>query len=330
MGTKPAVKFGAGFTLVELLVVIAIIGILVALLLPAVQAAREAARRAQCSNNLKQIGLALQNHLSTKKVFPAGRYGCDGEVGTPCSGVATKDRVGPSGFVALLPFLEEQQLYDLFAIDVFVDGPWLTVAGSGTTAWIPRYVDALQSRPQVFVCPSDDPDLCCPTFGANIIVGKSHFLRPGDCAARGNYAFSLGTGGPPANGQMKFRNDGAFLYVYQYGSKQFTDGLSKTMFVGEAMDTTSPHNAIVWSLGYRLSTLRTTVNAVNTPPGEGITSDLYYPPAKQNGAFGSRHPGGAQFLFGDGRVTFVSDNIDRVSYNALATRAGADTDQGDY
>jgi prepilin-type processing-associated H-X9-DG protein len=96
------------------------------------------------------------------------------------------------------------------------------------------------------------------------------------------------------------------------------------------MDTTSPHNSIVWSLGYRLSTLRTTLNAVNTLPGEGITSDLYYPPAKQNGAFGSRHAGGSQFLFGDGRVTFVSENIDRVSYNALATRAGADLDQGGY
>jgi prepilin-type N-terminal cleavage/methylation domain-containing protein/prepilin-type processing-associated H-X9-DG protein len=329
MNSGPAAKFRSGFTLVELLVVIAIIGILIALLLPAIQAAREAARRSQCSNNLKQIGLALHNHLSTKKVFPAGRLGCDGEVGMPCGGVATQDRVGPSGFVALLPFLEEPSLFDLFAIDRFVDGPWLTVAGSGTTTWIPRYVDALKARPGVFVCPSDNPEPCCPTFGGNIIVGKSHFLRPDDCAATGNYAFSLGTGGPPANGQMKFRNDGAFLYIRQLGSKQLTDGLSKTIFVGEAMDTISPHNAIVWSLGFRLSTLRTTLNAVNTLPGEGITSDLY-PPSKQNGAFGSRHAGGAQFLFGDGRVAFVSENIDRVSYNALATRAEADIYQGDY
>jgi prepilin-type N-terminal cleavage/methylation domain-containing protein len=214
MGSRPAAKLRAGFTLVELLVVIAIIGVLVALLLPAVQAAREAARRSQCSNNLKQIGLALHNHLSAKRVFPAGRLGCDGEVGTPCGGVAAEDRVGPSGFVALLPFLEQQPLFNQFAIGDFVDGPWLTAAGSSTTAWIPRYVEALKSRPEVFVCPSDNPELCCPTYGGDIIVGKSHFLRPDDCAATGNYAFSLGTDGPPANGQMKFRNDGAFFFTY--------------------------------------------------------------------------------------------------------------------
>src|SRR5690242_7162307 len=102
-----------GFTLVELLVVIAIIGVLVALLLPAVQAAREAARRSSCTNNLKQLGLAIVNYESAKKVFPAGRHGCDlaynpssGKKNTcGCSTDGTKED-GASAFVEMLPFME--------------------------------------------------------------------------------------------------------------------------------------------------------------------------------------------------------------------------------
>ena len=101
------------FTLVELLVVIAIIGILIALLLPAVQAAREAARRSQCTNNLKQLGLALQNYHNVNKKFPPGRYGCDGYRGAECAIANTQLQYycNMSGFVLLLPFLEEQVLY---------------------------------------------------------------------------------------------------------------------------------------------------------------------------------------------------------------------------
>ena len=96
-----------GFTLVELLVVIAIIGILIALLLPAVQAAREAARRSSCTNNLKQLALAMHNHESTYKEYPAGREGCDGA----CN---PKNGPGTSGFVYILPYIEQQNLYDQF------------------------------------------------------------------------------------------------------------------------------------------------------------------------------------------------------------------------
>lgn len=125
-----------GFTLVELLVVIAIIGILVALLLPAVQAAREAARRAQCTNNLKNIGLAMVNYESSKRAFPAGRYGCDTFGTDICSGVAQEDRVGPSAFVAILPYLEEVSLFDQFSQNNFKNGPWPSRNGSTSTAWV--------------------------------------------------------------------------------------------------------------------------------------------------------------------------------------------------
>ena len=102
------------FTLVELLVVIAIIGILVSLLLPAVQQAREAARRMQCSNNLKQIALALANYESGVGVFPPGRMGCDGWTQDVCKDNPGIQRPGTSGFVMILPQLEQQNLYDKF------------------------------------------------------------------------------------------------------------------------------------------------------------------------------------------------------------------------
>jgi prepilin-type N-terminal cleavage/methylation domain-containing protein/prepilin-type processing-associated H-X9-DG protein len=328
----------AGFTLVELLVVIAIIGILIALLLPAVQAAREAARRSQCTNNLKQIGLALQNHLSAKKHFPPGRLGCDLSVNAPCNAVPNEQQVGPSGFVFLLPYLEDQALYNQFAIDNFIGGPWHTAPSPGSTTWIARYAEAVRARPSVFVCPTDNPDLCCQAFGStNTIVGESHFLRgtragSSDCAATGNYAFNLGTEGPPDPAwPNKINNTGAFVYIKRFGIREYPDGTSKTLFVGEAMDTATPSGALVWSLGYRFSTLRTTANPLNTLPGTGSFVSSIYPPAVQNGAFSSRHAGGAQFVFGDGHVVMLSENIDHLNiYRPLSTRRKGDTIAGTY
>jgi prepilin-type N-terminal cleavage/methylation domain-containing protein/prepilin-type processing-associated H-X9-DG protein len=145
------------FTLVELLVVIAIIGILIALLLPAVQAAREAARRGQCSNNLKQLGLAMQNYADTHRVTPpAGlNYGwCSSNVGAPIPLVQNI-----SGFVLMLPFMEQQALYQQYNFNGsagwFVQG----ASSSGVLAADPATcgnVNVMAQQPPVFYCPSDD------------------------------------------------------------------------------------------------------------------------------------------------------------------------------
>src|SRR5688500_11754628 len=100
----------AGFTLVELLVVIAIIGVLVALLLPAVQSARESSRRTQCLNHLKQVGLAVHNYHDTLGLFPPGRMGCDCWDDDVCGKRSSLTRPGTSGFAMLLPFVEQQPL----------------------------------------------------------------------------------------------------------------------------------------------------------------------------------------------------------------------------
>jgi prepilin-type processing-associated H-X9-DG protein len=314
---------------VELLVVIAIIGILVALLLPAVQAAREAARRSQCMNNLKQIGLALLNYESTHKVFPAGRYGCDATSTPDCDGLTDAQRVGPSAFVAILPQLEEQALYEQFAQDKFENGPWITKV-SGDVTWLPRYASAIAARPSIFVCPTDNPELCCEVSSDAVIVGESHFLgRTATCAATGNYALCAGTNGPPSTDwfAMKHDNTGAFVYMQKFALRRFTDGLASTLFVGEAVDTSTLNGALVWNLGYRHSSLRSTKNPINTPPGFPIYSDLYN--RRLNGAFQSKHPGGAQFVFGDGHVSLVSESISQSIYDALATRAGSDVAAGE-
>jgi prepilin-type N-terminal cleavage/methylation domain-containing protein/prepilin-type processing-associated H-X9-DG protein len=317
-----------GFTLVELLVVIAIIGILVALLLPAVQAAREAARRSECSNNLKQIGLALQNYAATHTTFPPGRFGCDTDNVSPCSGVPNANRIGPSMFVMILPYLEEQSLYDVFFQDRFVGGPWVTTSG-GDISWVGRYREALRERPKMFVCPSDQAPACCEMDGF-VVVGKSHFLPVNTCAATGNYAGVMASmEGPPANDLGVKIGSGSFLYVKSLGLKEFTDGLSNTLFVGEAIvSNTKSGGGMVWSLGYRFSTLRTAVNPINTPTGKGIVTTVADRPP-MNGAFQSAHPGGAQFVFGDGHVTFLDDNIDHLRvYAALATRNGSEVVDG--
>lgn len=320
------------FTLVELLVVIAIIGILVALLLPAVQAAREAARRSQCVNNMKQIGLALLQYEHTANRFPAARKGCDGPVaagiypGVECISQLSSDGYdlayhGASAFVMILPYVEEQQLFDLFKVQTVTI--WDSFSGC---RWCtdPSVKQAVAARPKAFVCPSDG-DL-------QALADYKHEAPVRTDIATGSYANVAGTLGPPNSAALKYQNDGTFFYNRRFKIAEILDGLSHTLFVGETIMGDTPIGSNIWTNGNRgNSTMRTTANPLNTPPGvNGGAGTMVSNTNIANAAFQSRHPGGANFAYGDGHISFINDSIDLKVYQGLSTRAGEEVAPDGY
>jgi prepilin-type N-terminal cleavage/methylation domain-containing protein/prepilin-type processing-associated H-X9-DG protein len=329
------VQHPRAFTLVELLVVIAIIGVLVALLLPAVQAAREAARRLQCVNNEKQIGLALLNYESTRKVFPAGRHGCDGSVGETYEGCEPNPKIkrsAMSGFVKLLPYLEQQPLYDRLTSGdrSLLIAPWEIIwpikeqsnddTGLPLEDWAtPELQELLATRPDMFVCPSSDsePD-----------SQRTYYDDAGVRPATGDYALCMGHRGPSWErdfSAVKADNSGIFFYIREIAMRELEDGASNTFFAGEVVESHGLDSTNIWSRAERhLDGMRTTDNPVNLPPGEEIAhfkrvgrGEGYH----ANGAFASRHPGGANFVFADGHAEFISEDVDLLTYQAYGSRA---------
>ncbi len=319
----------SGFTLVELLVVIAIIGVLVAMLLPAVQAARESARRSQCTNHQKQIALAMLMHVDNKGALPSGRLGCDDsskpkgwrQSNCEAAGGSEPNALGfdmtwhgASAFVQILPYLEETALYDAFRVDEVA--MWQPI--DWTTAF-PGIRQALLQRPEVFACPSDDITLTGRDYGG-----------PGDGAATGSYAVCAGTCGPgmrcnDLNGKtifLKFSNDGLFLYGRKIELREITDGTSKTFMLGESIEGDLLKSVNQWSNGGRGQTIRSTATPLNFPSGLDAGNGLLSPGT--NAGFASRHPGGALFAFSDGHVAFVSELIDDLAYKQFATRNNGD------
>lgn len=301
------------FTLVELLVVIAIIGILVSLTMPAIQSARESGRRASCMNNIRQLQTAMVSHENSQKVYPAGRDGCDGITNDVCAGVPDWKRNGVSGFVKLLPYMEEATLYkNLDLKNKF----WASVSPpSNAAGWYPPNLACIRTQLPLMRCPTDQSErIWNPT-------GFEDDLQ----AATGSYAQVAGTNGPPNIDGLanKLKNTGVFNYVYEQRAAKIHDGLSKTAFLGEVAASDTRESANRWSFAMRHDdTLRSTLNALNTPPGTGITTNLYN--YKTNGAFGSSHTGGAVFAFGDTRTVFIEDEVDAKIYNAIATKAGGE------
>lgn len=337
---------GSGFTLVELLVVIAIIGVLVALLLPAVQAARESARRAQCFNNEKQIGLALLNYETARGKFPAGRHGCDSSEAYSdiskldgsrvrikgCEKEATVKRSAMSAFVKILPYLEQQALYDILDLSRQGEIIWpIAFPGDDDSAvpfenWATLDIQkALNSRPEGFVCPSADS---LPVTDSLRYDGGE--LKP----ATGDYVMNMGHRGHPtwyrAFFPVKVDNSGIFFYIREIKLREITDGASNTFFAGETTESHTIDSSNIWSRAERhLDGMRTTDYPMNTPSGPDYR-DLYDLHQKKEdpdrkyfaaGCFGSRHPGGANFVFADGRVEFLSEDIDYKTYQAYSTRS---------
>ncbi len=299
------------FSLVELLTVIAIMGILVALLLPAVMAARESARRTTCVANERQIGLAIVNYETSFNEFPAGRVGCDDtgdELQLPMCppDLPPEAKTAASAFVRLLPQLEEQALFDRLSIET--GGLWNRDVNDLSWYADPEKCMGIKQRPSFLVCPTDPS------------VPLSEVYYP-VLAATSSYALMQGRLGPDSPlHEVKFFNDGMFLYVKARKQRQVRDGLSTTALFGEVSfsDTWESSNTWTYALA-NADCLRSTRNPLNTRPGAGITLE------RQNGAFGSFHPGGAIFCFGDDHVAYLSTDIDDLVYQGLATIDGGET-----
>lgn len=299
----------SAFTLVELLVVIAIIGILVALLLPAVQAAREAARRMQCSNNLKQLALGLHNYEGTYKTFPP-------------AGIDTNQMAWS---VMMLPFIEQQPLFDKFN---FAAGAWNAHNRIAVVQGV---------MIQVYRCPSATRDTHFSIFNttgvpANQIeadVMTLHYhavLGPRTSVDDQPYDFlgstSLAFGPIATQGVFgKTRQVNATTFISEKSPMpEITDGTSNTLLLGEF----SWKGYLYWrpfTRGWYNDARGTLVygakNVFN--PINSKFSDFW-----NDGSFGSMHPGGAQYARADGSANFVSQTVDMNVYRATASRNGGE------
>lgn len=330
------------FTLIELLVVIAIIAILIALLLPAVQQAREAARRTQCKNNLKQIALAMHNYEGTFGSFPLNTSNIWGPGPTWSPGSKG------SHIVPLLPFVEEAPLYNAMSFTA-TGRPWTCPDPASETNcnFEARLINGKLVRQIVL------PKFHCPSEPSPNIDGHSTKL---------NYSISMGNQAMPArngwctlypgnnfgtgpSGHGNTRDGGHISGVisrFNFGAKiaQITDGTSNTIAAGEVRPQCSDHQRNGWvhfntmpaattaPINYPIACVRegrVTINGVeyewNNVPG-GCN---HWQNWQTSNGFKSRHVGGAQFALCDGSARFISENIDYLTYQKLGDRRDGQT-----
>lgn len=316
-----------GFTLVELLVVVAVIGVLVGLLLPAVQLARESARRTQCTTNLKQIGIALHHFHESRRCFPAAftATNAPGNINwrTLTTTIPTYFQPGWSFFAYLLPHVEETAL----ATQVDLTVPILDGKNS-----VPRTGTGLVG---LYVCPSDtaprmidivdygESSAATTLSGAGTVITKAPVV---------SYAGVLGTSDHENNGAF----DGVFFRNSRVRMSDITDGTSKTVCIGERMSRMAEatwlgsitgsevvHAEGWWqqlgyshrSQNYRPANVQTTCHIRSSVPNVMSNSPS---------GFYSPHSGVCNFLNADGSVRAISDTVDLTTFRAMATRAGGE------
>jgi prepilin-type N-terminal cleavage/methylation domain-containing protein len=326
--TLPSARARGAFTLVELLVVIAIIGVLVALLLPAVQAAREAANRSSCSNKLKQLAIGVHNFHDTYKKLPRG---AEVNVLPQPNPTGTNTYIaGTTWLVYILPFIEQQPLFDRYDFTVRFDN----IPSGGATA--PLNNDAVGSTVvPTFYCPSGPGPLTYKDpngAGVNGDPSTHYYGIMGPGGATDNHTIVLnGTtytyrcGNPATNGAFAFHGaftqyrdePGSITTGYTIGLSDFLDGTSNTLMIGER----SVHLPAPKTNSYR-SWIR------GNHGGSGATKNATYPinSTDYNGSnnfndisFGSNHPGGCQFALGDASVRFVAETINLDIYRAATS-----------
>jgi len=311
---QPA-RRSAGFTLVELLVVIAIVGVLVGLLLPAVQAARESGRATQCRNNLRQIGVALHHYHDHKQRFPAG---WEGVVKGHDPVAAVDDQPGWGWATRLLPQIEQSALYD--RIDF--TKPLYDPSSPATHA------DVRAAIVQAFLCASDvrGPTDSGGAFAIGADDGQEettvggvlyHEVDGGPFATlctvgKSNY---IGVFGTAEVDEAPAAGDGVFFRNSRVGFRDIADGTSKTLMAGERharLGGSTWAGVVAGAKAQRVRNVGVADHAPNHP--EHHFDD-----------FTSMHPSGVHFLFGDASVQRLSDGIDEAVYHALCTRRGGES-----
>jgi len=314
----------SGFTLVELLVVIAIIGILVGLLLPAVQSAREAARRMQCSNNLKQLGLALNMYEDTFKKMPYASNFVDSIA--QCGNFALIGNPHHSGNVGLLPFMEQSTLYNSIKFNESID-----TGASNRTLLTRRFIPT-------FTCPSN------ALAGTGVNASGGNFSGFNGPVQEGMYRFCGGTmnntmvntrdcttaspsfclnadGGINGGWTCVHNNSGAIRGMFargvtSIGLRDVTDGTSNTIMMGETKPHYSEFGGLwTWNVPTTLFSLK--LNSAFLANAEK-TKTVGWMNAQGHASY---HTGGAQFVFADGSVRFITDSIDYPTYCLAGDRA---------
>ena len=318
-----------GFTLIELLVVIAIIAVLIALLLPAVQQARESARRTQCKNNLKQYGLGLHNYHDVHKMFPIA-----GQNWAVPPGIGWQPRI--------LPFMDQAPLFNSMNFSP-------TAADIAANPQRLNAYQSLMSNGQA-VNTTRLPFNGCPTDSSARLDNNN----------QGSYCGSLGSQRTPScDGNcntwltqgVNYDNNGVADHGNTLTASQIsgmfgrlgvsipiarvTDGTSNVIFVGEILSDCTDHTGDVWDYnqgGNAHASMSVPLNNMTTcPNSKKITNTNCTNPCNWNYSWGfrSQHTGGAQFLFVDGSVKFLSENIDYNTYQRLGGRADGNT-VGDF